>query len=554
VFAKLAINPATLAPGLLGTLLDTTLSATGGDGPYTWSISAGTLPSGVTLDSTTGVLSGIPGLLGLFNFTVEATDSAVPAQTATLAFSLNVASPGVNNSLLSGDYAFMFQGSNAAGPVAIVGSLHTDGTGDITSGVLDVSQASGVTQNVALTSGNLTINADNRGTLTIDTPALGTQNFRIAVDAAGVLSRVIEADAAGIGTIRGNGVIKKQDPSAFVTTNIHSALAFDFEGSTLAGGRSAVIGSLVTNGNGTITSGKLDANSAGTVNGNVAVGASSTYAVTGATTGRGTVSLNAGTVGTVNGVIYVVNANDVFFMRTDALASNVDMLSGEILGQSGGPYSILPLGTGVLHMQGNSTSTSSSVGAGLVVSTGLSILAGTYDANDNGTVTSTLIATGSNSISSAAAGRAALTFASSNYIMYYIAPGEAFVMDAAGAEVKTGMLEPQVGFPLTLLNLQAVNYVTGSQGVANSGVTVQSGVAAITPLTSLTGTVAATLDTNAPGDVINVGSLLNLNLTLATNGRISAGNTIYYLVSTSRIVAVEVGAGQTEARILVEDK
>jgi hypothetical protein len=241
-------------------------------------------------------------------------------------------------------------------------------------------------------------------------------------------------------------------------------------------------------------------------------------------------------------------------MRTDALASNVDMLSGEILGQSGGPYSILPLGTGVLHMQGNSTSTSSSVGAGLVVSTGLSILAGTYDANDNGTVTSTLIATGSNSISSAAAGRAALTFASSNYIMYYIAPGEAFVMDAAGAEVKTGMLEPQVGFPLTLLNLQAVNYVTGSQGVANSGVTVQSGVAAITPLTSLTGTVAATLDTNAPGDVINVGSLLNLNLTLATNGRISAGNTIYYLVSTSRIVAVEVGAGQTEARILVQDK
>jgi hypothetical protein len=265
-------------------------------------------------------------------------------------------------------------------------------------------------------------------------------------------------------------------------------------------------------------------------------------------------SLNAGTVGTVNGVIYVVNANDVFFMRTDALASHVDMLSGEILGQSGGPFGILPLGTGVLHMQGNSTPTSSSVGAGLVVSTGLILLAGTYDAHDGGTISSTLVATGSNSISSASAGRAALTFAGSNYTMYYISPGAAFVMDAAGSEVKTGMLEPQIGFPLTLLNLQAVNYINGSQGVANSGVTVQSGVAVITPLTTLTGTLAATLDTNAPGAVISVGNLLNLNLTLATNGRISAGNTVYYLVSTSRIVAVEVGAGQTEARILVEDK
>jgi hypothetical protein len=555
IFAKLAINPATLAPGLLGTLLDTSLTATGGDGPYTWSVSAGTLPTGVTLDPSTGVLSGIPGVLGLFNFTVQVTDSAVPAQTATLAISLNITSPGVNNGLLSGGYAFMFQGSNASGPVAIVGSIQTDGTGAITSGVLDVSQASGVTQNVAITSGNLTINSDNRGTLTIETPTLGTQNFRIAVDATGVLARVIEADVEGAGTIRGNGVFKKQDPSAFGDSNISSNLAFELEGTTLAGARSAVIGSLVTDGGGKITSGLLDANSDGTVKSNVAVANTSTYAVTGATTGRGTIALNAGTLGTVNGVIYVVNASDILFMRTDAVASTVDMLSGEMLGQSGGPYSILPLGTGVLHMQGNSTVASkSSVGAGLVVSTGLSILAGTYDANDGGAINSTLVATGSNSVTNAAAGRATLSFAGSNYTMYHITANEAFVMDATGAEVKTGMLEPQIGFPLTLLNLQSVTYVTGSQGVVDNGVTVASGVSVISPITSLTGTVAATLDTNAPGDVISVGNLLNLNLSLATNGRITAGNTVYYVVSNSRIVAVEVGAGQVDARILVEDK
>jgi hypothetical protein len=138
--------------------------------------------------------------------------------------------------------------------------------------------------------------------------------------------------------------------------------------------------------------------------------------------------------------------------------------------------------------------------------------------------------------------------------MYFITDNEAFVMDASGTEVKTGMLEPQIGFPLTLLNLQTINYITGSQGVINPGATFQSGVETVSPINSLTGTVAATLDTNAVGAVINVGDLLSLNLTLAANGRISAGNTIYYLVGTNRIVAVEVGAGNLQARVLVADK
>lgn len=555
VFAKLGITPITLAPGLLNLSLDASLAATGGNAPYTWSVVSGTLPLGVTLDATTGVLSGTPTVLGLFNFTVQVTDSAVPAQTATLALGLNVDSPGVNNNLLNGDYAFMFQGSNEAGPVAIVGSLQTDGTGNVTSGVLDVSQSSGVTQNVALTSGNLTINSDNRGTLTFTTPTLGTQNFRVAVDAAGALVRVIEADVAGTGTIRGNGVIKKQDPSAFSDSNISSALAFELEGNTLAGGRSAVIGSLVTDGGGKITSGLLDANSAGTVHSSVAVANTSTYSITGATTGRGTIVLNAGALGTVNGVIYVVNSTDIFFLRTDVLASGVDMLSGEILGQSGA-FGVLPAGTGVLHVAGNSsTNASTSVGAGVVVSTGLGILTGTYDSNDGGTVSSNLgVTLGGNTVSNATAGRGTLTFAGQNLTMYFITDNEAFVMDASGTEVKTGMLEPQIGFPLTLLNLQTINYITGSQGVINPGATFQSGVETVSPINSLTGTVAATLDTNAVGAVINVGDLLSLNLTLAANGRISAGNTIYYLVGTNRIVAVEVGAGNLQARVLVADK
>jgi hypothetical protein len=55
----MAITPATLPAGLVGSVYSQTLSATGGTGPYSWTISAGTLPAGLTL-SGAGVLSGTP--------------------------------------------------------------------------------------------------------------------------------------------------------------------------------------------------------------------------------------------------------------------------------------------------------------------------------------------------------------------------------------------------------------------------------------------------------------------------------------------------------------
>lgn len=42
--------------------------------PITWSIIAGSLPPGLTLNASTGVISGIPSTDGPFNFTVEARD------------------------------------------------------------------------------------------------------------------------------------------------------------------------------------------------------------------------------------------------------------------------------------------------------------------------------------------------------------------------------------------------------------------------------------------------------------------------------------------------
>jgi Putative Ig domain len=57
-----------------------TLAATGGLAPYTWSVAAGSLPPGLTLNAGTGVISGRASSLGTYAFTVQATDSqATPA-------------------------------------------------------------------------------------------------------------------------------------------------------------------------------------------------------------------------------------------------------------------------------------------------------------------------------------------------------------------------------------------------------------------------------------------------------------------------------------------
>jgi len=50
------------------------LSIQGGMSPYSWSIYSGSLPPGLTLNSTTGVISGKPATIGAYSFTVVVTD------------------------------------------------------------------------------------------------------------------------------------------------------------------------------------------------------------------------------------------------------------------------------------------------------------------------------------------------------------------------------------------------------------------------------------------------------------------------------------------------
>ena len=69
-----SLSPTSLPPGTNGSPYSQAITATGGTGPYSFSISNGTLPTGLTLASN-GNLTGSLAITGNFSFTVRATDS-----------------------------------------------------------------------------------------------------------------------------------------------------------------------------------------------------------------------------------------------------------------------------------------------------------------------------------------------------------------------------------------------------------------------------------------------------------------------------------------------
>jgi uncharacterized protein YhjY with autotransporter beta-barrel domain len=97
--ASITLSPATL-PGTptAETAYTTTLSGSGGTAPYSFAVTAGTLPIGWTLNPTTGVLSGTTHAAGPFNATITVTDSSLGVGAPFSNFRVysgTVAAPGI---------------------------------------------------------------------------------------------------------------------------------------------------------------------------------------------------------------------------------------------------------------------------------------------------------------------------------------------------------------------------------------------------------------------------------------------------------------------------
>ena len=139
----LTINPGALTissvsplnTAIANTPYSNTLSASGGTAPLTWSMTVGSLPAGLTLNASTGEISGAPTTTGSATFTVRVQDSSGQQQTATKSLTLPVVSGPLTVSITS-PLAPATQASSYALSLAATGGVTPYTNWRITSGTL----------------------------------------------------------------------------------------------------------------------------------------------------------------------------------------------------------------------------------------------------------------------------------------------------------------------------------------------------------------------------------------------------------------------------------
>src|SRR6202158_659778 len=281
--APLAITTTTLQTGVVSSAYNQTLQFTGGTNPVTWSITVGALPAGLSLNASTGAITGTPTTAGTSSFTVKATDSTTPtAQTATQALSITVNSAACgtgSESLLNGQYALALQGFNGTNPVGIGGIFDADGAGHIAKlvGIVDINDGgvAGVQLNQAITSASssYSIGMVQGGCLTIVTSG-SSKTFRFSlgniVSGVAATGHVIQFDNSGENV---TGILRKQDLAAFSLAAVNRNYAFGATAPKANAGKFAVAGTFAASG-GAISAGQLDVDDNGNVN---QLGAAFTY-------------------------------------------------------------------------------------------------------------------------------------------------------------------------------------------------------------------------------------------------------------------------------------
>ncbi|MCC7203175.1 MAG: putative Ig domain-containing protein, partial [Nitrospirae bacterium] len=115
IFTSLAVSTSSLADGTANWAYSQTLAAAGGKTPFAWSLTAGTLPAGLTLNSSTGVISGTPTSAGTANVTVQVTDSNGATATQALSITIFTALSFNTSSLPDGTVSLAYSQTLAAG-------------------------------------------------------------------------------------------------------------------------------------------------------------------------------------------------------------------------------------------------------------------------------------------------------------------------------------------------------------------------------------------------------------------------------------------------------
>jgi uncharacterized repeat protein (TIGR03803 family) len=93
---------ASLNNGIVGSTYSSTAKVSGGLGPYTWALVSGNLPDGLSLNTTTGVISGKPTKADNYSFAIMVTDGEGKAATYTQSYAVSTVTPPLQ--ITAGDF------------------------------------------------------------------------------------------------------------------------------------------------------------------------------------------------------------------------------------------------------------------------------------------------------------------------------------------------------------------------------------------------------------------------------------------------------------------
>jgi hypothetical protein len=331
----LSVTTTSLPGGVVGTPYSTTLAATGGTTPYTWTVATGsTLPSWLTLSGsgTNWTLSGTPTAATTSNFSLTVTDSSSPPQSKTVALSITITAPPStacgtgNEKVLVGQYAFTLTGFNSSGFQAAIGSFTADGAGHITAGKVDANGVSpGVNSGSITASGSsYSVGSDGRGCATIQTPFYTyTTRFALASTSSVASAATVQEWESGSTPFIASGQILLQSVPTVLPSGtyvLQETGIYDVTHQYWAGGIGAGSGI-----GGQFTSGEYDLN----VEGHhfSYTGVTGGYSNLDPTTGRVTATITLSGV-TSHGVHYLVSSTYFISITADTLATDTFVAAG----------------------------------------------------------------------------------------------------------------------------------------------------------------------------------------------------------------------------------
>ena len=445
----------------------------------------------------------------------------------------------VVSSRLSGTYAFQFSGYDKNGrAIAAAGTFTASSGGSISSGIEDVNAWNGsafVTTQHTISGGSYTpitgsnVNANNSGTLSLTVSGSPfPSTFQVVLDGAGDL-QMVALNGAGA---NGSGVAELSSKNKF-SQGTAATFAFGFTGVDSSNNRVGYVGLLPTDGVSSVTNGLIDVNDNGSANNSVC-GASPCTGVSGSYTFSSSTNLGQLTLTSPKSMtfdFFVANGNTnsnspltLYAISTDnnpAVVGTMTLQDTKVSTYNNAAFS----GNSVSALTG----TNGNVALVNGTTNGQGDFTGTFDANNNGTITSvppvkdckaptvcvfgnTYAATNNNlgryTLQILGSPNASPAVAPIPFILYASGANRGFLLDQSSAAVITGTMNTQTAFKQNFGSF-AQSEATGTYAVATNSNSVPN-VSTCSGLTSCYATMNLVL-TSPGNNVFNVSGVENPN-------------------------------------------